>query len=110
MRITSLLLLLRVAGAAANWQQITRLIRPSYPQGPGNAQVTMYSTQTCGYCARARRYCDRQGAAYQDHDIEPSQAARRAYQSSGGRGVPVIVIGDKVIHGFDEGQIRRALN
>jgi glutaredoxin-like YruB-family protein len=110
MRVTSILLLLGAAGAAANWQQITSLIQSSYPLGPGNAQVTMYSTQSCGYCARARRYFDQQGVAYQDHDIERSQAARRAYQSLGGRGVPVIVIGDKVIHGFDEGQIRRALN
>ena len=110
MRVTSILLLLCAAGAAANWQQIASLVQPSRPLGPSSAQVTMYSTQSCGYCARARRYFDQQGVAYQDHDIERSQAARRAYQSLGGRGVPVIVIGDKVIHGFDEGQIRRALN
>jgi glutaredoxin len=110
MRVTSLLLLLGAAGAAANWQQIAGLVQPSRPPGRNDAQVTMYSTQSCGHCARARRYFDRQGVAYQDHDIERSQTARRAYQSLGGRGVPVIVIGDKVIHGFDEGQIRRALN
>jgi mycoredoxin len=110
MRATSLLLLLGVAGAVANWQQIATLIQPSHARGPNDTQVTMYTTQSCGYCARARRYFDQQGIPYQDHDIEHSQAARRAYQSLGGRGVPVIVIGDRVIHGFDEGQIRRALN
>jgi hypothetical protein len=31
MRVTSILLLLGAAGAAANWQQITSLIQSSYP-------------------------------------------------------------------------------
>jgi glutaredoxin-like YruB-family protein len=110
MRATSFLLLLGVAGAWANWQQITNLMQPSRPPGLNDAKVVMYTTQRCGYCARARQYFDQKGIPYQDHDIERSTAARKTYQSLGGRGVPVIVIGDKVIHGFDEANIRRALN
>ncbi|NQD81456.1 glutaredoxin family protein, partial [Pseudomonas sp. CrR14] len=36
-----------------------------------------------------------------ERDIETSTDARRAYDALGGRGVPVLKVNGKVIHGYD---------
>ena len=38
--------------------------------GNGEAAVTMYSTQWCGYCHRLKSQLDREGIAYDVVDIE----------------------------------------
>jgi glutaredoxin len=65
-------------------------------------KVVMYSTQRCGYCKQARAYFKKAGIAYRDYDIDESEAARRYYDSVGGRGVPLIFVGDSRMDGFSE--------
>lgn len=65
-------------------------------------KVVMYSTQRCGYCKQARAYFKKAGIAYRDYDIDESESARRAYDRAGGRGVPLIFIGDTRMTGFSE--------
>ncbi|TVZ41094.1 glutaredoxin [Alteromonadaceae bacterium 2753L.S.0a.02] len=71
-----------------------------YYQSAKSQQVLMYSTSWCGYCKKARRYFKQQGIAYTEYDIEKNSAAKRDYDRLGGRGVPVIVVGDKRMNGF----------
>ena len=70
--------------------------------GPAAIQqrVVMYSTSWCGYCRKARDYFAANDIAYKEHDIEASAAARRAYDKLGGKGVPVILVGNKRMNGF----------
>ena len=56
----------------------------------------------CGYCKQARQYFQRNGIAFRERDIERSSSAKRAHQRLGGGGVPVIVLGDHVMRGFDQ--------
>jgi glutaredoxin 3 len=68
------------------------------------AKVEMYTTQWCGYCARARALLERKGVAYTEYDVE-EQAGKReeARARSGGRtSVPQIFIDGKHIGGSDE--------
>lgn len=68
----------------------------------GNAQVVMYATSWCGYCAQARAYFARKGIAYTEHDVEKSPAAHAEFRRLGGRGVPLIVYGEQTMTGFSE--------
>jgi glutaredoxin len=72
-------------------------------------QVTLYSTSWCSYCAKARSYFQQAGVAVIEQDIERSAAAHHRFKQLGGSGVPLIVIDDKVLHGFNPSDIRRAL-
>jgi glutaredoxin len=54
--------------------------------------VVMYSTSWCGYCKKARRYFADNNIVYRDYDIENDRLD--------GRGVPVILVGDKRMNGF----------
>ncbi len=72
-------------------------------------EVYLYSTQWCGYCAAARSFLDQRGIRYTERDIEKSTSAHDDYRRLGGRGVPLIVIDDKIIYGYDEVRLRTLL-
>jgi glutaredoxin len=50
------------------------------------------------------------GVVYQEVDIEHSQRGRERFQALGGRGVPLVTIGENVIKGYNPAEIRRLLN
>jgi len=98
-------------GVKADAVRIRSYEQPSAPQdwshvirGKGGAAasqgVTMYSTDWCGVCRRARSYFAANRIAYTDIDVEKSDAGRREFEALGGKGVPLIVAGGKVMRGF----------
>lgn len=64
--------------------------------------VVMYSTEWCRYCKMAREYFKAQRIPFKDHDIETSARAKKDYDALGGRGVPVILVGQSRMNGFSE--------
>jgi len=62
--------------------------------------VVMYSTQWCGYCKQARSYFAQNSIPYTDYDIEQSAEAKQNYDAIGGRGVPIIFVGQSRMNGF----------
>ena len=66
------------------------------------SKVTVYSTQYCQYCRMAKAFLDKQKIPYESIDVGEDQAAAdKMIELSGQRGVPVIVVDDEVIVGFD---------
>jgi len=64
--------------------------------------VTVYSTQYCQYCRMAKAFLDKHGVPYENIDVgADSKAAEKMIGLSGQRGVPVIVVNNEVIVGFD---------
>ncbi|HTO05649.1 MAG TPA: glutaredoxin family protein [Myxococcota bacterium] len=76
-----------------------------------HAPVVMYSTQSCGYCRRARAYFDQIGQEYVDKDVENDDDAREEFLglTHGNTGVPVIVIGGKMIQGWSQPRVEQML-
>lgn len=65
-------------------------------------KVTVYSTQNCPYCRMAKAFLEKHGVTYESIDVGADvAAAKKMIDLSGQRGVPVIVIDDEVIVGFD---------
>jgi glutaredoxin len=73
------------------------------------AEVKMYATSWCPYCAKARAYFARRGIAYVEIDIEKSREGRAEYNKLGARGVPVILVGAQRMHGFSEARLSQLL-
>ena len=64
--------------------------------------VTVYSTRNCPYCRMAKVFLDKQGVRYTNIDVGvDAVAAEKMIALSGQRGVPVIMVDDEVIVGFD---------
>ncbi|GAB0149919.1 glutaredoxin 3 [Marichromatium gracile] len=66
-------------------------------------RVTLYTTQTCPYCIRARRLLERKGVVYEEIDINDDPAQRAVMiERSGRHTVPQIFIGERHIGGYDD--------
>jgi glutaredoxin-like YruB-family protein len=65
-------------------------------------KVTVYSTKNCPYCRMAKVFLDKHGVPYESIDVgENTDAAKKMIDLSGQRGVPVILVDDEVVIGFD---------
>ena len=65
-------------------------------------RITLYSTRNCPYCRQAKQYLQRKGVRFQEFDIQQNIRAQRALSRMGARAVPVIMIGDTRVDGFDQ--------
>lgn len=76
-----------------------------------SAPVTIYSTPTCHFCGMAKEFFKANNVAYTEHDVASDLAARKEMvEKSGQMGVPVITVGDQLVVGFDEEELRSLLN
>jgi glutaredoxin 3 len=67
------------------------------------ARITVYSTDWCGYCERAKQLLRQRGLAFDEVRIDEQPAFREhLYDLTGGWTVPQIVIDDRPIGGFLE--------
>ena len=74
------------------------------------ARVVMFGTTWCPYCAKARELFAKQGVRYAELDLEKDGAAADFQKNVMGlSGFPTLVIGNRVIQGFDEPEIVEAL-
>lgn len=73
-------------------------------------EIIVYSTPTCPWCKKVKEYLRRRRYSFKDFDVTDDVRAQDAMmRKSGQMGVPVLEIAGKVIVGFDEGEIERAL-
>ncbi len=76
-------------------------------KGPAGKKIVMYTTARCPACVTAKRYMVEKGIAYQEIDVERSPEGMAAFQKLGGRGVPLILVGDKKMVGFNPQELER---
>lgn len=73
-------------------------------------KVIVYSTPTCHFCHLAKEFFDEHGIKYEDYNVLADLEKRQEMMDKSGQsGVPVIVIGDKVMIGFDQTEVSEAL-
>ena len=72
--------------------------------------IKIYSTPTCTWCQKAKKYFKLNNLEYTDIDVNYDEAAAKEMKKiSGQSGVPVIVINGTVIIGFDKIAINEAI-
>ena len=74
------------------------------------SKVVLFSTSTCSWCRRAKRYFRENRVPFKEINVERDQdAARDLVRKTGQTGVPVIKIGSNRIVGFDKQRIEKEL-
>jgi len=74
-------------------------------------KVIIFTTPTCSYCNIAKRYFREKQIRFNDVDVSRDQrAAADMQRRTGQTGVPVIMINNRSIVGFDKPKINRMLN
>jgi len=72
--------------------------------------ITLYSTPSCGYCTKAKSYFQEIRVPFTEHNVAQDQRrAEEMVRKSGQMGVPVIDINGKIIVGFNQSEVERAL-
>jgi glutaredoxin len=88
----------------------------SIPPAEARPAVVIYGASWCGPCHQAAAYFKRRGVAFVEKDIEADGSAAREMHaklaSAGMRGgsIPVIDVRGKIMVGFDQGAVERALS
>jgi len=73
-------------------------------------KVTIYSTPTCTYCNMAKEFFNANKISYESYDVASDMTKRQEMiDKSGQMGVPVILVDDEIIVGFDKGKLSQLL-
>ncbi len=78
-------------------------------------KVKIYTLSTCSHCKAAKKFLNENNIAFDATDVDLLQGAARedvlneVVQYNPQRSFPTIVIGEKIIIGFKENDIREAL-
>ncbi len=73
--------------------------------------VVLYTTPTCGYCRKTKDYLRERKVRFTEYDVAKNKSkADEMVRKSGQMGVPVLDVNGKVIIGFNQPEIERALH
>lgn len=72
--------------------------------------IKVYSSENCGYCHKLKSYLDSMGINYTVVDVDASEDnAYELIRLTNQSAIPVTLINDKTIIGFDKAKIDEAL-
>ena len=63
--------------------------------------VTLYTTEWCGVCKRAKAFMKQNGVPFSEWDVEKTEYGATKFRQLGGSGVPLITVGSEKMMGFD---------
>lgn len=111
MRTSWLLLVIGLAGGVHAYLRKSgpEVLEPGDPRlETGDARIVMLAAEWCGYCRKQQGDFERANVRYRVLDVDTPQGDR-AMQAVGARGVPVTVIGQNVVRGYNTAQLDRHL-
>lgn len=82
-------------------QSFTGAAQVSQASG-ADSGVTIYTTQWCGVCKRAKAFFAKNAVPFREWDVEKTDYGAIKFKQLGGSGVPLITIGAQKMAGFDE--------
>ena len=88
-------------GAALYWQHGREIARNDPRRATGQNGIVMLTASWCGYCKALKASFDASGVKYAELDVETSREGELAYQALSARGIPVTVVGQEVVYGYD---------
>jgi glutaredoxin len=108
-----LLLAVALAGGAHAWLKRNALGSAIGADDPrlhtGDQRIVMLAADWCGYCRKQRGDFERANVRYHVLDVDTPEGDR-AMRALGARGVPVTVIGQNVVRGYDRARLDEHLS
>lgn len=102
--------------SAQRHQTQQHLQESSLPQAPpyqttqdNTAPVVIYTTSSCGVCMQAKAYMRDRKIDFDERDVENNRDNLREFYNLGGKGVPLIIVGDQKMSGFNPDRLENML-
>ena len=74
-------------------------------------KTIVYSTPTCPYCKLVKDFLNEHNIEFEEIDVSADHdKAQEMIHKSGQMGVPVVMIGDDAVIGFDKPKLKELLN
>ena len=95
---------------ALNWGSVHALLvsRPNFAAMHAEP-VVLYGTSWCSNCKMTRAYLRKNNIAFFEYDVEQSPEGQRQFKMLQGNGVPLLLVKNNVLRGFDPEAIQRAM-
>jgi len=105
-----LLILLLVLGGNQAWtwwrdQHAANLVKQHATTG----SITMFTTSSCPYCARARAWLTQHEIAWLECNVDTSLSCKAQFDAQGAPGVPLMLVNGHWHLGFDPAWLAQAL-
>ena len=93
-----------------NWGSVHGLLvsRPDFA-AQHVEPVVLYSTDWCGNCKMTRAYLRENNIPFFEYDVDKSPEGQRQYKALQGNGVPLLLVKNNVVRGFNPQAIQDAL-
>ncbi|HHI94875.1 MAG TPA: glutaredoxin family protein [Gammaproteobacteria bacterium] len=93
-----------------NWGSVHGLLvaRPDFA-AQHVEPVVMYGTDWCGNCKMTRTYLRENNIPFYEYDVDKSPEGQRQFKALQGTGVPLLLVKNNVVRGFDPTAIQEAL-
>ncbi len=72
--------------------------------------AVVFTTATCPYCQQARALLDKEQVNWCEYDVNASQVNHALYKEHGGKGVPLAIIGNAKLRGFNKTKYQHAID
>ncbi|HEY3446798.1 MAG TPA: glutaredoxin family protein [Myxococcales bacterium] len=110
-KVDALPVLQTYSGAYSRLKTSNRGVKPAERIEAAKATAIVYSAEWCGACKDTKAFLKSLGVTVEERDIEKDPKANAELVKIAGEdaGIPVTVIGKKVIGGFDEAALRAAV-
>lgn len=89
------------------------LLAWALPSGPSydpevHGEVVLLSTSGCRFCKSEREYLADHGVPFVEYDVSSDSLGAQLFRMTGKQGVPMLLVGDEVVQGFNPLAIRGA--
>jgi glutaredoxin len=75
-------------------------------------RITLYSTPSCTHCRQLKQWLQQHRVRFVEMDVQRNARAFKDFTRHGGRSVPLLLVGEHSINGFDPkklpAQLRKA--
>ena len=72
-------------------------------------KVTIFTSSKCPNCKQTKHFMQKHKIRFVELNVQRNQRAFKEFQRLGGRGVPVTIIGDIQVDGFQPQKLEQAL-
>ena len=101
--------LLLDAGPQESIQKVNEIPRQIQVSNRNHPPVEIFVTEWCPHCKRLERFLQSNNIEFTKYDVERDTVGQSKLSAIGGRGVPVVTVGDEVVMGFNEPRLKQLL-
>jgi len=72
-------------------------------------RITLFTTSECNHCRQLKQWLKQHRIHFRELNLQRSARAMREFRHHGGRGLPLLLVGERAIRGFDPKRLTREL-